>query len=208
MTIVWLIIEAMFLFLFYQLPSVIESEQPDVKRTNRDKHKATSFQDNSVKTVSGSCESDVYQSLKSNESTSLYVDSTTGEEATPLLSTQPNTYYSLNRGSEKQPPLPSEETHNSNNVGAGSESTSDDGNVLRGWNYVVFVVSSMVREEIVVLLAVIFLTVFSQTAIEVNIFYICIYTTLAIKLKLIIATIHIIALLHYKDMHVFCSAFF
>ena len=168
MTIVWLVIEAMFLFLFYQLPSAVEPVQDDRTRHNGT---STGYEEQSMKSDIARVYSNVHEDgdekRACNGSTSIHIDSTTGEEHTPLLSAQPNTNYSLNSDSKKLPQPPSMGAINRNDTAGSSEDTADRGMLARACHYVTFVASQMVREEVVVLLAVLFLTIFSQTAIEV-----------------------------------------
>ena len=170
MTVIWLVLEVMFLFLFYQLPSAVEPEQHVV---TGHKDNAAGYQEQSTKIDSASVSSYESNSHKSGHEkrtykggTSVQIDATTAEECeeyTPLLSAQPNTSYSINRDLKKQPQSASEEAGNGDITGGDSENEKP----VRGCSYIVFVVSQMVQEEIVVLLAIFFLTMFSQTAIEV-----------------------------------------
>ena len=164
MTVIWLVIEVMFLFLFYQLPSAVEPVE------HKGTDNGTGYQEQSTKLDNASVSIDESDSYKGGHEkrtykggTSVQIDSTTGEEYTPLLSAQPNTKYSINTDFKKQPQSTSEGANHREMTGGDSE----NGKLLRGCSYVVFVASQMIREEIVVLLAVIFLTVFSQTALEV-----------------------------------------
>ena len=165
MTIVWLVIEAMFLFLFYQLPSAVEPVQDDRTRHNGS---STGYEEQSMKSDIARVYSNVHEDgdekQTCNGTTSVHIDSTTEEEHTPLLSGQPNTNYSLNSDSKKLPQPPS---INRSDAADDSEDTADRGMLARACHYITFVASQMVREEVVVLLAVLFLTIFSQTAIEV-----------------------------------------
>lgn len=173
MTVLWVILEVMFLFMFYQLPSAVEpvgidSDSKQQSSASEDKEKYTDLSDeNSV------CEknkNDVNIDGKTvNENTSKWsvdVDSATGE-TTPLLSTQRNVQrYSLNKDIEQSESVVTEE-----DIERGGDTTGVSGysRLTKARRYIVFVVSRIIREEIVVLLAVLFLTVFSQTAIEVYI---------------------------------------
>ena len=170
MTVVWVILELMFLFLFYQLPSAIEPVQ---QQGNGDDTKPDSSTPHQHSTTGSSCEkeekSDRHLHKQSNRKldgqkrhfkslskSAVRVDASTGE-STPLLGDpgRNTSHYSVNIDTEK------------------SSQDLQDGNGLlaKAGRYIVFVASRMVLEEIVVLLAVLFLTVFSQTAIEVYLFF-------------------------------------
>lgn len=170
MTVVWVVLEMMFLFLFYQLPSAIEPVDSDSDK----KKQQSNVTDDDSKELSLSSSSECEQSkndtsidgkgiYKNTSKQVVDIDSATGE-TTPLLSAQMNKHrYSLNKDLEK-----SESVTEGGHVSDGYY-TKVPGNdrLAKSQHYSVFVASRMIREEIVVLLAVLFLTVFSQTAIEV-----------------------------------------
>lgn len=168
MTVLWVILEVMFLFLFYQLPSAVEpvgidSDSKQQSSASEDKEKCTDLSDeNSVCEKNRTTDGETVR--KNTLKQSVDVDSSTGE-TTPLLSTQRNVHrYSLNKDIEQSV---TKEGHDSIERGGDTTGVSGYDRLTKARRYIVFVVSRIIREEIVVLLALQFLTVFSQTAIEV-----------------------------------------
>ena len=143
MVVIWIVLELMFVIMFYQLPSAVEDENESEDSAHTNKTSSEMEEITNKATASDSSEDltsgEVYgQSVNSGsddrkpDNNIAYTEPDTGE-TTPLLSAQ-HKIHSLAR---------------------------------QALRYVMFVASQMVREEIVVLLSVLFMTMFNQTAIEV-----------------------------------------
>lgn len=189
MTVVWVVLEVMFLILFYQLPSAIEPVNDSDTKTGTVDGERTKGSDDDV-----SEQGEKKDRSRNGERTcspigriskNVRVDAATGE-VTPLLSAQQITRnYSMNRISEHLV----EGAHDPVERVGSSVRISGYQRLMKARHYIVFVASQTVREEIVVLLAVLFLTVFSQTAIEVYIHY-CGHTTDSTYHASILTSIH------------------
>ena len=191
MVVIWIVLELMFVIMFYQLPSAVEDENESEDSAHTNKTSSENEERTNKATASDSSEDsgEVYgQNVNSGSDTIqihspvdrkpdndvAYTEPDTGE-TTPLLSAQhnTNTKYSLNRDTEKSVSV---HVHDGVQVKPefGGAKRFDCGRLARqALRYVMFMASQMVREEIVVLLAVLFMTMFSQTAIEVGI--VCIH---------------------------------
>ena len=157
MTVMWLVIEIMFLFLFFQLPSAVEpvliqdgSEEP-ANGTTITQEMADEEEKEKELVVTGGRKPSKNKKKKRSLAKSAVGLGPNADESTPLLiDRQTTTRFSVNRAD-----VPA------------SGAVSRGGRLGKAGAYVRFVTSRMVREEIVVLLAVTFLTIFSQTVIEV-----------------------------------------
>ena len=167
MTVAWIVIEIMFLALFYQLPSAVEP--------------ATSGENNeqSTRVASHQIQGTEEEEKGQNGFVAAGVPSTPKEEKKkkpPSLAKSGKLLVSLNANAGEASPLLRDPHRNANySINRPNQPDTEAGSEVRGASrlarargYVRFVMSRMVREEIVVLLAVIFLTIFSQTVIEVS----------------------------------------
>jgi hypothetical protein len=154
MTVIWVVIEIMFLFMFYQLPSAIEPMVVENSSVNGDLNRNTSAR----QTSSGDGKAGLLVTLgpKPTDKKNILAKSAVGlssnaGESSPLLrDPQKTPNYSVNRGGAV--------------AGAGREGRAKR---PKGRAYVKYVVSQMVQEEIVVLLFVLFITIYTQMVLEV-----------------------------------------
>jgi ceroid-lipofuscinosis MFS transporter 7 len=153
MTVIWVVIEIMFLFMFYQLPSAIEPMVVENSSVNGDLNRNTSAR----QTSSGDGKAGLLVTLgpKPTDKKNILAKSAVGlssnaGESSPLLrDPQKTPNYSVNRGGAV--------------AGAGREGRAKR---PKGRAYVKYVVSQMVQEEIVVLLFVLFITIYTQMVLE------------------------------------------
>ena len=154
MTVIWVVIEIMFLFMFYQLPSAIEPMVVENSSVNGDLNRNTSVR----QTSSGDGKAGLLVTLgpkptgKKNilAKSAVGLSSNAGESSPLLRDPQKTPNYSVNRGGAV--------------AGAGREGQAKR---PKGRAYVKYVVSQMVQEEIVVLLFVLFITIYTQMVLEV-----------------------------------------
>ena len=187
MVVIWIVLELMFVIMFYQLPSAVEDENESEDSAHTNKTSSENEERTNKATASDSSEDltsgEVYgQSVNSGSDTIqihspvdrkpdnniAYTEPDTGE-TTPLLSAQHNTRtkYSLNRDTEKSVSVHVHDGALVKPEVSGARRFNCGRLARQAQRYVMFIASQMVREEIVVLLAVLFMTIFSQTAIEV-----------------------------------------
>ena len=186
MTVVWVILEVMFLFLFYKLPSAVEvsilhqdeeeeeEEEGEGEGERGGKHTGSGTRYASIRGGSEGEREAVAagapvqreanfkrEKKKRSLAKSAVRSKSAVKETTPLLrDTQNTSNHSVNRESSSQ-------LVDDGGGGRSREEGGGRGRLARVVRYVRFVASQIIREEIVVLLAVLFLTMFSQTAIEV-----------------------------------------
>ena len=140
MMVVWIVLELMFISIFYHLPSAIENEEESVE----------------------------------NDSTSKCSSSEIRKEGESMAMQELNSYtYSEKCSStsdrEEEVKKDASISASASVVEKVSEGLSECRSRLqKAQQYVFFVASEMVKEEIVVLLTVMFMTVFSETAMEVG----------------------------------------
>ena len=164
MTVVWIILEIMFLVMFYKLPSAVEVPVPpqdegsnhggDGTRPRTQQANVTGDERGERDVVASRTQSSRNSNHKKKRTLTKSAKSTKSatEETTPFLRDPQANSVNIDIESSSQ-----------------SVNESGRGRLTRATQYVIFVVSQIIREEIVVLLAVLFLTMFSQTAIEVYI---------------------------------------
>lgn len=194
MMVIWIVLELMFIVMFYRLPSAIENEEQAVvndstskcsseTRTGGLRTKQESESSTCSEECSSTCDSEeeikidfkegrnyvrnnvrhpqVHISTDEKHTALVHSES---NETTPLLSSGSANRYSVNKdvgisGSvsvvEKVPDRTSERSPVCSRL-------------HKVQQYVFLVASEMVKEEIVVLLSIMFMTMFSQTAIEVG----------------------------------------
>ena len=177
MFIVWIIVEILFILLFFELPSVIENEStgksqpPQLKTTPHSEHlpsgPSANIQEatvpdesmrNYAKTISGQ--------LGNTQPAKVEVrrgdDGGGASEDSPLISPHPvNRTTSYNTNSNNQ--------NEEGAVSVSHEHCSCWQSVKKAGNHLVWSVSELLHEEMVVLLAILFITIFSQTTTEVKI---------------------------------------
>ena len=192
MMVIWIVLELMFIFMFYHLPSAIENEEESVENDSTSKRSSSETrtegesrtkQESDSSTCSEKCStsgseeevkverincirnnvrhSQVHVSANENYAALAQSEST---ETTPLLSSGSGNRYSVNKDVsisasasvvEKVPERIRERSPICSRL-------------QKAQQYVFLVASEMVKEEIVVLLTILFMTMFSQTAIEVG----------------------------------------
>ena len=158
MTVIWVVIEIMFLFMFYQLPSAIEPMVVENSSVNGDRNRNTSSHQTSSRDKEESGKAGLLVTLgpkptdKKNSlaKSAVRLSSNAGESSPLLRDPQKTPNYSVNRGGSV--------------AGAGREGRAKG---PKGRAYVKYVVSQMVKEEIVVLLFVLFITIYTQMVLEV-----------------------------------------
>lgn len=165
MTVMWIVLELMFLLMFYQLPSAVENEEEEVNNhTSKCPSSTSETRTGGLRTQQGP--DDVEEGRNSNRNSVTHPQPScqvhiAGEEneRTPLFPR--NTSLSVNQdvGSASEVERAPERM---------SERSPIHSRLSKAQQYVILVASEIVKEEIVVLLAVLFITVFSQTAIEVG----------------------------------------
>lgn len=175
MFIIWIIIEVLFLFLFYELPTVIENDSttkpqsPHHKTTPHSEHLPSGPSANIQQaTIPGDSMSDYAKTanglLVGSQSTTVEVqnggDGTS--EQSPLLSrfsVNKTTLYNTNSKNQTEEAVASEsQVHVHPSCWQRLKKTG---------GHFVWSVSELLREEMVVLLAILFITMFSQTTTEV-----------------------------------------
>ena len=157
MTVIWIVIEIMVLFMFYQLPSAVEPMI--VENSSGGASRTTTV---STQTTGGDedekSRAELLVTLKPKPTDSnkkvlaksaVRLSSNAGE-ASPLL-----------RDSKKTP------NYSINRAGAEAGSGGRTNKPPTGKAYVKYVVSRMFQEEIIVLLFVLFITIFTQLVLEV-----------------------------------------
>jgi ceroid-lipofuscinosis MFS transporter 7 len=157
MTVIWVVIEIMFLFMFYQLPSAIEPMVVENSSVNGDRNRNTSSHQTSSRDKEESGKAGLLVTLgpkptdKKNSlaKSAVRLSSNAGESSPLLRDPQKTPNYSVNRGGSV--------------AGAGREGRAKG---PKGRAYVKYVVSQMVKEEIVVLLFVLFITIYTQMVLE------------------------------------------
>lgn len=171
MTIIWILVELLFIFMFYHLPPV--KEELSVDKQQSPKHNINTAQVDQLhvnvgpSAVEGSIPDEslgeVTKSTKDmfKYSQSVQVQDGTQSENSPLLPR-----FSVNRPS----------AYNSNSNNPHEEAVTVQGNALKpsccqriasALRHLAWMISELLREEMVVLLAVLFVTMFSQTTTEV-----------------------------------------
>ena len=207
MMLVWIIIELLVLFLFYEFPPVKEEECSEESnpspssvephspcRTNTgngdtdidDKeYHVTPVQSDSSSGKDNSCELD--QSKKNYNRTDCEPpDSNLEDEKSPLLlPSRPSTGLSINRTpnlSRRDPALPGNTLYGTFEDSVAKEDMEDSSSrtpnsvaarlsfwerVMKTQKHLWWLLLEFLREEIVVLLSVLFVTMFNQTTIEV-----------------------------------------
>lgn len=162
MTVIWVIIEIMFLFMFYRLPSAVEPMIVENSSGNTNPVGTTVTHQISGGGGGGGERDGLLVTLgpkptkgkkKMLAKSGVRISSTAGESSPLLRDPRRAPNYSVNRAEL-----------------SGSETGGEGGGAgppPRGRAYLKLVVSRMVQEEIVVLLAVLFITVFYQTTLEV-----------------------------------------
>ena len=209
--VIWIVLELMFLLMFYHLPSAKEeredgaegsgaSSSPGQTSTKRAEGAGKEFSSDGKCSSISECSSvsdsedatevvfkegskivepnrdhirnnmrhpQAQSSLDGKHSGSMRLEH---NETTPLLSSRKTpTLYSVNKDVDTS-------AHNSvesreMSVGQGSGVFFICALLQRGLKYVLFVASELLKEEIVVLLSILAVTMFNQTAIEVNHFH-------------------------------------
>ena len=170
MMVIWIIVEVMFLLMFYELPPINQDEEKDDVKDdvkNEGENNSTSEErslqqsDTSVKMDSDGISISQTQSTKD-----LFVNSprncnprnqdTKVNERTPLLPGESS--GSINKSADDYGTRTEDDK-----MGVAVELTK----LQRVQKRVLWLLSEFMREEIVVLLAIIFVTVYNQTTIEV-----------------------------------------
>lgn len=148
MMILWIILEVMFLLLFRELPPVETGDKQNARHKNNSQNE---HQPNGQ-----SARDDVpYQSLDDCSASMLIVQAT-----------QIN---SISDRSETSPLIPhlSSNRYQSCNMSSSSQ-RNDVLHCHRTGSHLVWLISELLREEMVVLLGILFITMFSQTTTEVR----------------------------------------
>ena len=150
MVIVWVLMEVLFLFLFFSLPTIPDTTQSEPSDSPASDHTPSSdhILINSMKPSEGGVPS--YQPPSEN------FESRSSNESTPLLS-------------KKNPAIAhsSAPTYYTEGV---AESGSGRGWCSQLYHGIRWRVLELMKEELVVLLAILFNTMFNQTAIEVSMY--------------------------------------
>ena len=168
MVAVWTAIELMFLLMFYRLPSAVEETNQQTKPVEE-----PTIQEN----TSDDTQSSLSSSLSSSRASIPTRTSMRHLLARKLLSKRRSTVPVSSETGETKPLLENTPL----NTASGSVSVTVEANAMpkatenshsssaQSPQFLMHVASEMVHEEIVVLLAVLFMTMFSQTAIEVHV---------------------------------------
>ena len=155
MTVIWIVLELVLLLMFHQLPSAVENEEKVTGET-RTRESRTDQESDDIEEGRNSTRNSVRHTQ---------VSISTGEnEGAPLFSSGIATRHSVNKDVGVPESAPEVETV----PDRVSECPSICSRLRKAQQYLFLVASEIVKEEIVVLLAVLFMTVFSQTAIEVG----------------------------------------
>lgn len=175
MTVIWIIVEVLFIFMFYSLPPVKEELSVDKQWSPKHKNAVQSNQLHSGPTAAAHANIQVEGNIpdeslgevtKSTKdmfkySQSVQVQDGAQNENSPLLP----------RLSVNRPPLYNSNSNNPNEgtvtVKGNERKPSFCQRIGRALRHLAWMSSELLREEMVVLLAVLFVTMFSQTTTEV-----------------------------------------
>ena len=169
MTIIWIIMEVLFIFMFYKLPPIKEGITEEETSAQSQKHLNTSPSPNNPSTNIQE-EDDHDQSLNEygrnvlacSQSAQVAVNPRSAiDETSPLIP-----HFSVKRTA-------SYNTNSNNHHEQSTARRTHDNNscchrVKRAGSHLVWSISELLREEMVVLLAILFTTMFSQTTTEVR----------------------------------------
>lgn len=162
MTIIWILLEVLFILLFYELPTMKEETEDKPLAQSQSSSQLPNAPSPSIQ------REDVPDQSLGDCSKSALSDAESAE-----VQVTPN-----NCGSEKSPLIPhfsgtasyNTNCNNQHKQAAAGESRGGDScwqGVKRAVDKLVWSISQLLREEMIVLLAILFSTIFSQTTIEV-----------------------------------------
>lgn len=173
MTVIWIIVEVLFIFMFYQLPPVKEEMVPaDGVQSSKQRNTTQSDQPHSGSltanvqiegSISSGSASEVTKSTKDmfKNSQSVQVQGSNQSERSPLLPR-----FSVNGPTSTSSNNP--RTHEEAvTVQSDAIKPSLCWRIRKAFSHLMWMTSELLREEMVVLLAILFITMFSQTTAEV-----------------------------------------
>ena len=175
MVIIWIIIEVLFIFLFYELPPVKEEESGEEK-PNVQFSKHTS-KNSPSKNVPGGTSANIQEAHTPDNNESLNDFSKNRKDMLGYSqSAQVQVNIPNNGPSENSPLLPrlvvnQTAQYNTNSNNQHEEATTDGGRscwhlTKKAGSHLMWCFSELLREEMIVLLAILFITMFSQTTTE------------------------------------------